>query len=392
MTEPLTCQRHHFELDHGVHYLNCAYMGPLPRVAREAGEAGLGGKSRPWSITADDFFNTSAALRERFGRLVGGSADRVAIQPSVSYGIATVARNVELGVGGEIVLLGEQFPGNVYAWQRIADEQSGKVVFVDRPDATERGDGSASVGAVWTERILEAINERTRVVAVPPVHWTDGTRFDLKAIGERAREVGAWFVVDATQALGALPFDVEDIQPDFLTAGAYKWLLGPYAVALAWAGPRLNDGVPIEETWIGRKDSEDFKGLVDYTAEYQPGAVRYDFGERSNFALLPVAVAALDLILEWEPERISSYIDEISRPLHTAAVELGYGLEESAWRSRHLFGLKMPSGVDLVDLKSRLEASRVFVSLRGASLRLSPNVYNTPEDIAALIEVLGAAR
>ena len=94
--DALACQRHRFTLPDGAHYLNCAYMGPLPRVAQEAGSAGIRRKGAPMDITAADFFTESDGARRRFAALIGGGAERVAIVPSVSYGIATVARNTRV--------------------------------------------------------------------------------------------------------------------------------------------------------------------------------------------------------------------------------------------------------------------------------------------------------
>jgi selenocysteine lyase/cysteine desulfurase len=194
--------------------------------------------------------------------------------------------------------------------------------------------------------------------------------------------------VDGTQSVGAVPFDVQEVQPDALVVAAYKWLLGPYALALSWLGPRFDDGVPLEETWIGRKGSEDFNGLVEYTDEYQPGAVRYDVGERSNFGLLPVAVASLRLLAGWTPARIADYVARLSAPLVARASELGFGVEESTFRSPHLFGLRMPAGVGLDSVRAALQSRNVSVSLRGGSLRISPNVYNEEGDIRALTDAL----
>ena len=130
------------------------------------------------------------------------------------------------------------------------------------------------------------------MVALPHVHWTDGVRLDLEAIGRRAREVGAALVVDGTQSVGAMPFNVTSIQPDAVICAAYKWLTGPYSIGLAYYGQRYDDGVPSEETWIGRLGSEDFRRLVDYEDAYRPGAARYDVGECSNFVLIPMLIAA----------------------------------------------------------------------------------------------------
>ena len=229
------------------------------------------------------------------------------------------------------------------------------------------------------------------MVAVPQVHWTDGTLFDLVEVGRRCRDVGAAFVVDATQSVGAMPFDVEAVQPDVLICAAYKWLLGPYSVSLAYFGPRFDDGVPLEETWIARDKSEDFQHLVDYQDTYQPGAVRYDMAERSNFFLLPIAAASLELLLEWTSERIQAYCAELMREMLVEVGELGYSFEHERWRGSHLFGLRMPEGVDLASLKQALADRNVSASLRGTALRLAPNVYNDREDVDELMSVLRGA-
>lgn len=381
----LTCQKEAFRLPPDLHYLNCAYMGPLPWVSEEAGVRALRLKRVPTSIGPDDFFRESDDVRRRFAALVGGEAERVAIHPAVSYGVATAARNLPLERGQEIVVVAEQFPGNIYSWRRLAAERGGRVRTVERPQGPR-------IGAAWNEVLLEAIGPDTGIVALPTVHWTDGTVFDLVAVGERVRTVGASLLVDGTQSVGAVPFDVTAVQPDALVVAAYKWLLGPYSMAFTWLGPRFDDGVPLEETWIGRRGSEDFKGLVDYTDEYQPGATRYDVGERSNFALVPVAAASLRLIAAWEPSGIAAYVEALSHPLLTRAQELGFAVEEAPFRSPHLFGLRMPEGLDLDVVRSALERWNVSVSLRGSALRISPNVYNDEADVGALIEALEAVR
>lgn len=385
MSELLSCQREAFGLPDDLHYLNCAYMGPLPRVTEEAGVEAIRRKRVPTSIHPADFFESSDRIRRLFSDLVNaGDPTRVAILPGVSYGVAVAARNLPLEKGQNVVLTHEQFPGNVHAWTRLARERGGEVRFATPPAGAGRGQA-------WNEALLGHIDAATAVVAVPHVHWTDGTRFDLVEIGRRCRDVGAALVVDATQSVGALPFDVQEIQPDALIVAAYKWLLGPYSVGMGYFGPRFDDGTPLEETWIGRERSEDFQNLVQYREGYQPGAVRYDVAERSNFALLPMAVASLELITAWRPERIQEYCRVLTDvPLDEAAA-LGFTVEDSRWRASHLFGLRMPPGLDLAALKEALERRKVVASLRGTALRLAPNVYNDTADLGALLEGLREA-
>ena len=379
MTPPLGCQRSHFSLPDDFHYLNCAYMGPLPLVAEQAGTQGLRAKRFPQAIEPEDFFRPADELRERFARLIRApEANRIATVPSVSYAVSTITRNTPMAPGRNVVIVHEQFPGNVYPWRRLVEEKGGDLRVVGPPEDGTRGRG-------WTERILDAIDGATEAVAMGTVHWTDGTRFDVGAVRERTREVGAALILDGTQSVGAAPINVRELKPDALIVAGYKWLLGPYSLSLAYFGDRYLDGVPLEETWIGRRDSENFSGLVDYVDDYQPGALRFDVGQRSNFALIPALSASLDLVLEWGPERISDYCTALMEDAFPRLRDLGLRIEDDAWRSPHLFGLGLPAGAELERLKHCLKRHRVGVSFRGTSIRVSPNVYNTKDDVEALV-------
>ena len=379
----LACQKDLFSLPPGLHYLNCAYMSSLSRRAEEAGIAGIRRKRVPTALAPKDFFDGPDRARELFARLIGApDPSRVAIVPAASYGIAVAARNTAVRRGQNVVILHEQFPSNVYAWRNLAREHGLELRTVAPPeDRVVRGEE-------WNARILEAIDEDTAVVAIPHVHWTDGTLFDLERIGERAREMGAALVVDGTQSVGALPFDVERIRPDALVCASYKWLFGPYSLGLAYFGPRYDEGRPLEESWLGRAGSEDFRNLVHYRDDYRPGAARFDVGEAGNFALMPMLHVALEQLLEWGVAEIQAYCRELTREAIAEAVALGFGVEDEAWRGAHLFGLRAPEGIDVGTIAERLRARDVVVSVRGGSLRISPNVYNDADDVAALLDAL----
>lgn len=382
----LRCQKEKFSLPPEVHYLNGAYMSPLLKSVEAAGLAGVRRKRNPAAIAAADFFTESDEVRRLFARLVGAAdPQRVALIPAVSYGMGIVARNTALEAGQTIVVAAEQFPSHVYPWQRLAEAAGATVRTVAPPPGAKRR------GEAWNAQLLAAIDERAALVALPHVHWADGTRFDLEAIGAEARAVGAALVVDGTQSVGALPFDVQRIQPDALVCAGYKWLLGPYAIGAAYFGPRYDGGVPLEENWINRAGSEDFGGLVSYRDAYQPGALRYDVGERSNPILLPMLAAALRQVLAWTPAGIQAYCRALTRPLADEARSLGYAVEDEAWRGSHLFGLRLPLGADQEAVQAALEKRGVVASVRGTALRISPHVYNDATDIEALLGALRAA-
>ncbi len=372
-------QRDLFEIPEGIAYLNCAYMSPLPRAAREAGEAALARKAHPWEITTRDFFDEAETARGLFAELVGGDPEGVAIIPSVSYGISAAAANIALRPDQTIVLLEDQFPSNVYPWRDLAERTGATIVTVARP-----------LDFDWTRALLEHIDERTGVVAVPNCHWTDGTLVDLVRVGERAREVGAALVVDTAQSLGAYPLDVAAVRPDFLVAPTYKWLLGPYSLGFMYVAPHRREGRPLEFNWITREESEDFAGLVSYRGGYQPGARRFDMGERSNFGLMPIAIASLRQILEWRVDKIAATLRDLTARIERDARALGFDATPSEQRVGHMIGLRSSTALP-PDLAARLAAAGVYVSVRGTAIRVSPHLYNTYEDVERLFQVLAQA-
>jgi selenocysteine lyase/cysteine desulfurase len=374
---PLPDQRDLFEIPDDITYLNCAYISPLLRAAREAGQAAIARKSAPWRITAHDFFSESEAARSLFAALISSDTDGVALIPSASYGLSLAAANVPVREGQRIVLLEDAFPSNVYPWRDLAERSGGSIEVVARPSDFD-----------WTRELLERIDERTAVVAVPHYHWTDGSLIDLERVGERARAVGAALVVDATQSLGAAPLDLGKVQPDYLVAATYKWLLGPYSLGFLYAAANRREGRPLEFNWIAREGSEDFAGLVQYRDTFQAGARRYDVGERSNFGLMPVAMVALRQIMAWGVPEIASTLAELTAKIADEASRLDLEVPPAQYRAPHLIGLRSKSTLS-PDLPERLGAAGIFVSVRGSSIRVSPHLYNTSRDVDRLFSVLG---
>ncbi len=166
----------------------------------------------------------------------------------------------------------------------------------------------------WNERILEAIETGTAFVVMASVHWMNGTKFDLERIGARCKEVGARLIVDGSQSVGALPIDVKRYNISALVCAAYKWLMGPYSTALAYIHEDFNDGIPLEESWMTRPNSERFERLTQYEKGYKPGAVRFDVGQSSNFILVPMLNEALGQLLDWGIGEIQEYGRQLSEP------------------------------------------------------------------------------
>jgi selenocysteine lyase/cysteine desulfurase len=368
-----------FDVPEEVAYFNTANMSPLLLSVRRAGESGLARRAAPWDICSIDWFTDVERLREAVARLLGVDSDSISLVPATSYGLAVAARNLKAVLGDQVIVLAEEYPSNFYTWQRFCTRTRAELVVVERDE-----------GRNWTAAVLAHINQKTRVVAVPHVHWTNGAILDLDAIAPAARAAGAALVIDASQSLGALPLDASALKPDFIVAVGYKWLLGPFGVGYMYVAERYWDGEPIEENWINRAGSQDFSGLVDYTDQYREGARRFDVGQRTNFGLVPMALAAIEQLLEWGSAEVAADLRIVTDEIGKRAARLGLTVPDSLQHGPHMLGIEVPRDV-AKELGARLADRGVIASIRGNSLRLAPHLHITARDIDRLIDGLDAA-
>jgi len=175
---------------------------------------------------------------------------------------------------------------------------------------------------------------------------------------------------------------------DVLICAAYKWLMGPYSTALSYIHEDFHEGVPLEESWMTRPNSERFDRLTQYEEGYKPGAIRFDVGQSSNFIFLPMLDEALGQLLEWGVEEIQEYGRKLGEPLISYFQEKGTIVDDEAHRAHHLMGLQLPENTDGEALDREFQARNVYVSLRGDNIRISINVFNTEEDVQELISAL----
>jgi selenocysteine lyase/cysteine desulfurase len=381
------CQREQFSLPEGVHYLNCAYMAPLARGVEEAGRRALAEIRDPSGVADDFYFGRVDRARKLYATLIGVEDwDRVAVVPSCSYALGIAAANSRAKQGQNIVVIGDEFPSAVLPWHRLAFERRVVVRTIGAPTGVAPQDRAGA----WSGRIIERIDDCTAVVVLAPVHWCDGTRFDLEAIAAAAHEVGADVIVDGTQSLGAMPFAFDAVRPDAIVCAGYKWLLGGYGMALAYLGAKYDGGIPLEENWTSQVGSDDFASLAEYQHAYRSRSGRYDGGQRANPVVLSMLEASLTQLLEWGPDAIQCYCEGLVVRLRERAEELGLVVDTSRDRCSHIVGVRFADGRDAKRVGLALGARGVRVSVRGDAIRVAPNVYNDAADIEALIEGLAS--
>jgi len=366
-----------FDVPDDIAYFNAAYYSPLLNESRRRLVESAEAKSHPWDRTTDSFFDDAEELRWLAAELFGGDRDGYAMIPAASYGISTAARAMEprLQAGDRVLVMAEEFPSNVLPWRRVAEETRAEIVTVPTP-----ADGD------WTRAILPMIDPRVKVVAMSACHWTNGARIDLAPIGRAARDNSSLLVVDATQSLGAMPFSMAEIQPDFLVAAAYKWMLCPYGVALMYVSPAWRAARPLEESWLKRDNARDFTSLAQYSDSYATGARRFDGGETVTNNL-PGAIAALEQIREWRLDQIAASLSAINATIARELEALGFRLPPESQRCPHMFGAMLPESFS-APVVAELRARKIYISQRGQSLRFAPHMYVNDHDVSRLVDAL----
>jgi selenocysteine lyase/cysteine desulfurase len=370
-------QRSLFDIPDDVAYLNCSSHSPLLRKAFEAGREAVMRKAHPWGSFREDAAAECETLRGLFARLIGASAGDIAIVPSTSYGIATAALNLPVERGQKIVVLQDQFPSNYHSWVGLAQDTGAELVTVPRPSS---GD--------WTSAVLEHIDRNTAITALPPCHWTDGSLVDLEPIGERCRAMGSAFAIDATQACGARPIDVRRMKPDFMAISGYKWMLCPYTLSYLYVAPHRQNGRSLEHHRTNSGNAG--RAMAEHDSVISAGARRYDMGERNNPIGLPMGIAAVEQLLAWDPAKVSATVKPLTDRVAALAAERGFMVPPAAHRVAHIIGMRRPDGVP-ADIDKRLAAENVHISLRGDSIRVSPHVFNTIEEVDRLFAALDRA-
>lgn len=376
----LDCQRELFDLSRSIAYLDAAYMSPIPKTSVAAGMAGTAVKAAPWKMSIRSYYDDVEEARALAASMIKADADDIAVVAATSYGIAVAAANVPVEPGSTIVLMENEHPSHRYVWYELAAKTGASITIAKRPQDND-----------WTSAIISTIKSSQAPVAVVAgtmVHWFEGMAVDLAAVAQAARDAGACLVVDGTQWVGALPFDVKAVRPDFLAFATYKFLLGPYRLAFLYADPKWHTtGKPLEHhSWnrVGGDKSDFYAADV---AGFLPGARRFDMGERSDFAVLPVAIASLRLLDQWRVEGVFGRLDALNQVIWEQAARIGLQVSDKRHRAPHI------AIVELGDrptegLSDRLKSAGIFATVRGTKLRISPHVYNDEEDIGRLFAKL----
>ena len=375
--------KHLFEDFGGKAYLDCAGQGPFPRESAEAARRAVRFKEHPEEIPEALFGELPARAREATARLIGCAPASIALGTGASHGINLAARGLPLEPGDEILVPHGEFPANVYPWLNL--EAQGIQVRIVKP---ERG---VSVDA---SSLVRAIGPKTRLIAVSLVSYSTGDRIDLQPIGDACRERGLFLVVDGAQGVGAVDFRVADFPIDVLAVSGYKWLLAPYGTGFTYVSPRVIDRLRVcDVNWLVVKGSGQAGRWSDYRLEFREGARRFDVPETASFIQLSAFIASVEFVnrlrVPTSEAHVRRLLDQLIAGIGRTRLRVISDL--AAGRRSSILALEAAGLDETHRALRRLRERGVIVALRENRIRVSPHVYNTPEDIERLLDAAGAA-
>ena len=374
----LKCQKDLFSLEPHITYLNCAYKGPLLKKSEEKIFEAIENERNPFKLKAPNYFQISNEIRKEYSTIINSHQQEIAILPSTSYGFANVFNNI-ITHGGNAVTIENEFPSGHFALEKWCTNNKVLLNIINREKLKAKD---------WNQKIIDSINLETKVVLLSSIHWMNGTKFDLHKIGQKCKEVNAYFIVDGTQSVGASKINVKELNIDSMICAGYKWLFGPYSMALGYFSSKFSNGIPIEESWMNRTNAQEFSNLTEYDSKYKPMAGRYNVGETTNFILSPILLNGLNQINSWGINNIESYCKKLSKIVISELRPLGIAFEKENYFTSHLFSLGLPDHLNLLSFKNILEEKKIRVSVRGTNLRVSINVFNDENDINKLLETV----
>jgi kynureninase len=352
-------------------FLGAHTLGPLSRRVRSAIDGFLDAwerKPSPEELWFEDIIPEMRRLEELFAKAIGADTDEVALTPSVSTGLSSLASCMDFGERNEIVLSRQEFPTDCHVW--LAQERRGaRVVWADGKDE---------------DAYRGAIGPRTGVVSASRVSYLDGAMLDPSALAAACREARVFCILDDYHGAGVVPLDVHATGAEALVGGPLKYLLGGPGVSFVYV--RRDVAPVLAPTLTGWFSQKDFFAFDNSANAWPDNAQRLALGTPSPTAIFSAA-AGLDIIHEIGIERIRERSLELTSYCIERADEAGFTVRTPRDSSRRggLVAFEVPDSKHVLE---RLLEADVIVDERHGALRVCPHFYSSEDDIDALFAEL----
>jgi len=359
-------------------YLNSCSLGALSNRSMQ-GLAQFMEMWNEWGAHAwyEIWMGKIAKARQKFAAIIGAQLHEVAIAPSVSVALSSIASALDYSKRNNVVMADMDFPTLAYQWlvkQRIGVECR----FVESPDR------------IYTppELFEREVDDKTALVATSRVFYTSGYIQDIRSVADIAHKHGAYMLVDDYQGTGQIPINVNAMDVDFLVTGTLKWLMGGPGLAFVYIREGLISQLqPTIAGWFGHSEQFQFKTRE---FDFRPDATRVEMGTPAVAAIY-AANGGLDIVQEISVEQICERTRYLTNDLIAQAREHG-------WKVRAPLEPEQRSSIVMLEIEQpeevvkALVARNIITDSRPGLLRASPYFYNTIEEnalvIGAIAEIL----
>lgn len=358
-------------------YLNSGSYCALAETVRDAINAYMDDRlavGANWDV----WISKNESVRALMARVLGVTADEIAVTASASAGINALASAFDYnGPRDKIVVSDFEFPTGAQIWH--AQERRGaRVVHVPR----------AADGYIPLEHFDWLIDERTALVAVTHVCFRNGARLDIPGIVRLAHAKGARVLLDTYQAVGALAVDARSLDVDFMVGGMLKYLLGTAGIGFLYVRKPLIEGlVPTNSGWFAQQDI----AAMDITANRPSASARRFEAGTPPVVNCYAAEAGLRIIVEADPVQIETRVRSLTRRCMERLHEIGWPATTPAEDSRRGPMVAVPSR-DAAGLFGQLMRQNIVTSFRDNNIRATCHFYNTDEDIDRFVSALAGLR
>jgi cysteine desulfurase / selenocysteine lyase len=365
----------------GRTWLNTAHQGAMPRVAVEAARTAVEQKCRPYLIRNEAFFEVPVRLRAALGRLIGANPDDVILANSSTYGLDLLANAMPWRSGDEVLLVEGDYPSNVYPWVILRD-QGVTMRFVKAP-----------VEGLEPRTLAREISPRTRLFCASWVNPFTGYAIDVAGLGRVCRDRRVLFALNASQALGARVLDVRASAVDAVTCNGSKWLCGPYGTGFCWLTPELRDSLlPRHAYWLAMVAGKPLDQIRDYAPRTDLGARAWDVFGTANFLNFIPWIASLEYLLQAGPAAVAGYDDHLVAHLLQRVDDRRFEVVSpvKAPQRSTIVILRLKKAGDVFAWFERLTAMGLDIAVGVDSIRISPHLHNTSEDVDRIVRALSA--
>lgn len=365
-----------FPLDSKLIYLNHAAVAPWPKCTAQAVDD-FAKENLHWGATGyPEWMTVESSLRDRLAWLINApSSDDISLLKNTSEALSTIAYGLRWKQGDNVVTFRQEFPSNRVVWQSL--EQFG--VEIRLIDIQE--------GISPEETLLSACDSNTRLISTSSVQYASGLRINLDKIGDYCQKRDVLFCVDAIQSLGALPFDVQVCQADFVVADGHKWMLGPEGLALLYVRESLRESLDLNQFgWHMLRSQGDFDNLE---WEASKTGTRFECGS-PNMLGIHALNASLGFIREVGIQTIASRVLDNTRYLmdkinQTKNLTLLSPADEARRSGIVTFQV---ANSDQSEIYHQLMQEKVICAARGGGIRFSPHFYTGKDKLDGALEIL----